>query len=145
MEFVLGFVFTYDGFKVALINKLRPEWQAGFLNGIGGHIEEGEVPYAAMRREFEEETGVEITKWDFKFVMDFGEERVHVFKAVNSLSGIRSATDEKVSVISISTLYDVKVIPNLRWIIPLLLDPHMDFDEGLIMKGVPHWHQEKKS
>jgi hypothetical protein len=38
VEYVVGFAFDTDG-RVALIRKNRPEWQAGRLNGIGGHVE----------------------------------------------------------------------------------------------------------
>lgn len=55
-RYVLGFAFA--GLDVVLIQKARPSWQAGRWNGIGGHIEEGEEPVAAMVREFQEETGV---------------------------------------------------------------------------------------
>ena len=57
-SFVVGFAFI--GFKplVVLIQKRKPEWQAGQLNGTGGHMKEGETPKEAMAREFEEETGI---------------------------------------------------------------------------------------
>ena len=38
---VVGFAFTEDRRSVILIRKNRPEWQAGRLNGVGGHIEPG--------------------------------------------------------------------------------------------------------
>ena len=37
--YVLGFLFSPDCKRVALIIKNRPDWQAGFLNGIGGKID----------------------------------------------------------------------------------------------------------
>ena len=55
-RYVLGFVFSLDASRVLLIWKNRPEWQKGKLNGIGGKIEEGELPIDAMKREFSEET-----------------------------------------------------------------------------------------
>jgi 8-oxo-dGTP diphosphatase len=58
-RYVLGFAFqpTFND-EVVLIRKLKPEWQAGKLNGVGGSIEEGESPSQAMSREFFEEAGV---------------------------------------------------------------------------------------
>ena len=56
-RYVLGFAFFED--KVVLIRKERPAWQAGFLNGVGGHIEDSDkTPADAMAREFSEETSV---------------------------------------------------------------------------------------
>ena len=86
-SYVAGFLFDVQGSHVALIEKQRPNWQKGQLTGIGGHIEKhtaecifhnpppcdiqnfepcncsGETPDQAMRREFKEETGVDIDRW----------------------------------------------------------------------------------
>lgn len=35
-HYVLGFAFGPNYKKVALLHKLRPEWQKGLLNGVGG-------------------------------------------------------------------------------------------------------------
>lgn len=56
-QYVCGFAFDPLG-QVVLIQKKRPAWQAGKLNGVGGHVEPGEAPASAMAREFFEETGV---------------------------------------------------------------------------------------
>lgn len=55
-RYVLGFYFVDD--KVALIRKTKPSWIAGKLNGLGGKILPGEMPIAAMVREFREESGI---------------------------------------------------------------------------------------
>ena len=59
-DYVVGFAFnsTQNFNSVVLINKNRPDWQAGKYNGIGGHIEPGETTYEAITREFDEEAGV---------------------------------------------------------------------------------------
>lgn len=65
-EYVLGFVHCHDltrGDSVLLINKNKPANQQGKLNGVGGHIEPGEVPLQAMMRECAEETGLQLTGW----------------------------------------------------------------------------------
>jgi len=43
--------------KVVLIRKNKPEWMAGLLNAVGGHVEEGETFEQAAQREYHEETG----------------------------------------------------------------------------------------
>ena len=55
-RYVLGFYF--DGDRVLLINKTKPEWQRGKLNGLGGTVESGEAPILGMVREFREESGL---------------------------------------------------------------------------------------
>ena len=58
-SYVLGFAFSPDHSKVVLIAKNRPAWQAGRRGGVGGHVEPGETPAAAMVREFREEAHCE--------------------------------------------------------------------------------------
>ncbi len=69
-EYVVGFAFDADLKEVALIRKKTPEWQAGLLNGLGGHVDEGETPEQAMVREFYEEGGVETNVDHWVYFMD---------------------------------------------------------------------------
>lgn len=50
---------------VLLLKKASPEWQAGYLNGVGGKIELGEGARSAMAREFQEETGLATSLLDW--------------------------------------------------------------------------------
>lgn len=124
-RYVAGFLFCGD--KVALIEKLKPAWQKGKLNAIGGKIEEGETPLTAMDREFEEEAlahHISQHDWEqYAIICNFkvGYE-VHFFRAfTNTEDGIMSMTEEKVDWYSVNDLPD-NVIPNLRWLIPMALD-----------------------
>lgn len=83
-DYVLGFMFTGDRKKVALIRKYNPPPQRGFLNGIGGKIEPGEVPIHAMVREFREETGVDTSTkaWHEIGEIYFSVGRAFVFRTV---------------------------------------------------------------
>lgn len=117
-----------------LIKKNRPKWQAGRLNGVGGHIEAGEAPIVAMVREYQEETGVESTAKDWLcFACLRGPEfKLYFFSAFNdALLEVKTTTDEKVAVypsclseIHPSSYVDYHniLIPNLNWLIPLALD-----------------------
>lgn len=57
-QMVVGFMFNRKGTELVLIEKKKPDWQKGLLNGVGGKVEALETPIGAMVREFEEETGV---------------------------------------------------------------------------------------
>src|SRR5205085_1283386 len=84
-HYVAGFLFDEEAANVALIRKSKPRWQAGLLNGIGGHVEANESPERAMAREFYEETGVLIPISDWKKVavlnVGYGSAVVHAFAA----------------------------------------------------------------
>lgn len=115
-DYVAGFAFDEHESKVALILKTRPDWQRGRLNGIGGHIEAGETPLAAMEREFEEETGGSAAWTHFATLRGdrFG---VWFFRGVTS-DPLESLTDEEVVWVSPDDLPS-NVLPNLRWLIPM--------------------------
>lgn len=110
-RYVLGIQFSASGGKVVLIRKRRPDWQAGYFNFVGGHIEPGETPDVAVRREFEEETGVKQTTVCWRPVcILFPNEYVelHVFKSFTIQSEqVKTVTDEEVG------LYDLPFDPNV--------------------------------
>lgn len=100
-DYVVGFAFDMYG-AVALIQKKRPEWQAGCWNGIGGSREPGEVGPIAMAREFEEETGMFTNASQWKFIGKLhkaGSYRCLVYVAwLELLNDVRTVTDERVRV-----------------------------------------------
>jgi 8-oxo-dGTP diphosphatase len=111
----------FEKHKVALIRKIRPSWQSGKLNGIGGHIEDGELPTAAMVREFEEETGYRTTAtqwWPF-CILEGENFVVHFFASYGVLKELKSTTDEEVVVFPISEITAENAIPNLTWLVPM--------------------------
>lgn len=56
VTYTAAFLFWRD--QVLLVQKNRPEWQAGLWNAIGGKVEDGETLEQANVREFGEETGL---------------------------------------------------------------------------------------
>ena len=129
--YACGFLFSRDRRRVLLIRKRRPAWQAGKLNGLGGKIEPGETPLQAMRREFREEAGVDLAEWQEVLTLSGGDDagsgvawRGHFFRAFGDLDAPRAMTDEQLERHDAPPFaaLPADVIPNLRWMIPLLLD-----------------------
>lgn len=124
-EYVVGFLFDEKRENVVLIEKTKPEWQRGLLNGVGGKIEDGERPDQAMEREFQEETGLIIGEWMAFCQIENADWRVYFFYTETTqayMSEIQSPTEEVVSIFSVSEIDILPVIQNLRWLIPMCAD-----------------------
>lgn len=127
MEYVVCILFDAPMQCVALITKNRPEWQRGLLNGPGGHMKDGETPAQAASREFEEETGVQIKveAWrPFATLQTKQHDTVHFLTCTRN-ANLKTTTDEQVRWYNLEGIWqrDLPVIPNLRWLIPMAMDP----------------------
>lgn len=125
--YVAGFYFSSRpaGWKVALIRKKRPEWQAGKLNAIGGKVEDDESIYDAMVREFREEAGKMVVDWELFCSLTGVGYVVHFFRAAGSFKEVRSMEDEKVEfhwAWNVLASDDYDIIENLNWLIPAALE-----------------------
>ena len=122
IKYVVGLLFRKDGTEVDLIEKLRPAWQRGRLNGIGGKIEEGECADDAMPREFREETGANVVDWRMFCVLRGTAAEVSVFVAHSDIQELASITDERVLWIPVADLHGFQLVDKLSWLIPMALD-----------------------
>lgn len=125
--YCLGFLFDLQGASVALIQKRKPAWQLNRFNGIGGKVEDGETPYAAMCREFQEEAGLFVENWNEFCTLQGDGFCIHCFSAfsndydkVETTSNGNDDVLEPVLIASADCL-PVSSIPNLRWLIPMAL------------------------
>ena len=105
-KYVVGLIFNVERTEVLLINKNRPDWQKGKLNGVGGKVEEGELPYEAMVRECKEECGLLLYNWLLVGVhTDNINFEVSVFTiSTPSLLKAFTRTDEEVEIFKLSDL-----------------------------------------
>lgn len=127
--YVMGFIFDKAKENVLLIEKRKPDWQAGHWNGIGGKIkvignlsEIDPNPLAAMRRECREEIGGFGHNWEHCLTFNCPGGTVFVFKAVSPTEEImyEQLETEQLEVWPVNALPD-NVMANLKWIIPVCL------------------------
>lgn len=143
MKYVCGFCFSNDLQRVALIQKTKPAWQKGRLNGIGGKIETDDSSSAmAMEREFLEEAGCLMLAPDWKFLTHmYGKDwSVEFFYSVEkdlstgyTLEDLDSLTEEKVTIVKVEDVQSLDTISNLRWLIPLAIQKIKYPDEQISM------------
>jgi 8-oxo-dGTP diphosphatase len=148
-SYVLGFAFDIPASEAALgnhgnvvlIHKIRPAWQNGYLNGIGGKVENRDSDiHSAMSREFSEETGLRVApeEWSHYATMRDRSHRdddwiVYVFKAFGiPVWDVTTTTDELVEVVRVSEL-PLNIIFNLRWLIPLAMDSQPQHTDAAYM------------
>lgn len=126
-RYVLGFAFNEKRDRVLLINKRRPDWQAGKMNGIGGMVEADESVVAAMVREFAEETGIATMTWQWEwFGRIFGDDaEVHLFRAFGvDIELWKPLTDERPTVRHVNgDSIHTEALPNVAGLIRVALDP----------------------
>ena len=125
-RYVLGLMFNADRSAVVLIRKLKPAWQAGLLNGIGGKIEDGETEREGMVREFTEETGFQTDPEHWReFCQLQGDEFVvYCFTATSQYSYVCANTqeNERIEKTLVANLGLVSCVSNLTWLIHAALD-----------------------
>jgi 8-oxo-dGTP pyrophosphatase MutT (NUDIX family) len=63
-RYTVTFLFSPEFELVWLIEKQKPDWQKGCLNGIGGKIEYGESAICCAIRELSEEAGINVSSDD---------------------------------------------------------------------------------
>lgn len=129
-HYVVGFLFDTERENVLLIRKARPAWQAGLLNGVGGKVEHLESAREAMVREFFEEAGVRTdgSFWEHLVSLQRGDVfNITFFRACSSnvLALVHTQTDESLVLTRVSTIGapDVRVVPNVRWLVPFAVRP----------------------
>ena len=139
MDYVCGFLFSEDRTKVLLVNKLKPDWQRGKLNGIGGKIEKNEGSYQAMVREFEEETGLHIVDWKCLTTLNVQSSQINLTEwRVNFFYGFSDEVPDRVVNdvqeplvrVNVDDLKGFQRVSNLDWLIPLCLSK-----DDLFVKG----------
>lgn len=106
---------------IVIIQKKRPEWQAGTITLPGGHVEPGENWAQAAVREVKEETNLNTYKIKLAGVI-YKQDKYKVFVTRNNVAGrLVSLTDEEASFATYDEIMEsTRILPNLSVMLPLL-------------------------
>lgn len=135
-RYVLGFAFDQFMRRVLLIEKEKPAWQKGKLNGVGGTWEPEELAIHGMTREFFEETGYETTpnQWVNIGYMEGADWYIEMFAALLNLDAIQteefSKTAEQLRVVTIENTHIESLqslyVENVPWLVSAARDMLQD-------------------
>lgn len=121
-EYVVTFLFTTNMDEVWMVEKQKPDWQKGCLNGIGGKIEKDELPVEAAIRELKEEAGVDkMNLWELGYMFGTNNDssgfKVWVFTGVTDLE-LKTMETEQILLKKINEIKDFAHIEN----VPMLIE-----------------------
>ncbi len=119
-------IFIFNKNEVLLIKQNSVE-KPGFgkWNGIGGHIEEGENPYIAARREIKEETGLLIEDISLKFITIIPDQKetgvcLFIFSGKSDVKAIKESPEGQLRWISNEHLNDYPLMADLIRLLELV-------------------------
>lgn len=118
---VVGFCFDLEKKKVILcvINNST-------LDGIAGHVKQGELYTTAMSRIFKEKADLGVTSFQRFAITETGNSKIHFLKSFikfYEIMGARSTVSEKIFLYDMTyPLNNYELHPNLKWLIPMALD-----------------------
>ena len=101
-----------------MIQKNRPDWQAGYFNGIGGKFEDGEDWKDCTIREVFEETDIKLTEDELIYIGKYSSSKYDVFISTTSIDSNRfikfkQKTDEKLYVLDVESMMDYEITGKL--------------------------------
>jgi len=138
MKYVAGFLFNESRDNIVLIEKLKPAYQKGKLNGVGGKVEPGESPSTAMVREFQEEGGVWIGPHEWELFCEYSwkeDYKIYYYRCFNNdyYDMARTVEEEEITKIRVNTLEHYDRMHNLDFLIPLARNVEIDYTSPLII------------
>jgi 8-oxo-dGTP diphosphatase len=133
-QYVLGFAVDNKSRQVLLVNKERPDWQKGRINGVGGKINDDETALEAMEREFHEKVGLHASQEKWRLFCQLTGFDYSVYCYVTEIPFIVPVemTDERPEWFGYCSLPS-NVNDNLWWLVPLALaivPVYAEVDEG---------------
>jgi len=121
-RYTIGIYFTSNNSEVILIHKKRPDWQKGFWNFPGGKIEDGEVGWQCIEREFFEECRLSTNPKEWQLIGEMVNKDLDYIVFIYTIQGkpehgrLMQGEDQAVYRFPVDKLPD-SIITNCKWLI----------------------------
>ena len=132
-------IYAYDNNQLIMVEKDRPSWQYGKLNMIGGSIEKDEEIIEAAIRELKEEAGLKPSgKATILGCLQTNDVLVWAVKIPvekNKIKPRAGETELPIWMTLEEALKDIRLIPNLNIILPLMAHNVIGWTLNLIVEN----------
>ena len=136
---VLCYIQHEDQFLMLYRNKKKRDFNKGKWIGVGGGIEKGETKEEALLREVKEETGLLLTKFEFRGTIIFKnndfEEIMYLFKGLEYQGELIECDEGELHWINIKDIMSLNLWEGDRAFLPLLIETNQMIDMKLIYKN----------
>lgn len=121
-------------------NKKEIDLNKGKWIGVGGKFEDGESPDECLLREVFEETGLTLTKYDFRGIVTFvsdewGTEYMHLFTATEFTGEVKECNEGELAWIPKKDVMDLNLWEGDREFLKLLFEESGFFSMKLTYQG----------
>ena len=140
--------YLYRDQKILMLyrNRKKEDVNEGKWVGIGGKRKAGETPEQCMLREFEEETGLVPTAYEYRgivlFTSEGWEEKMHLFTATDAVGTIHACTEGTLAWIEQEEVQQLPIWEGDRVFFSLLEEQHPFFLLHLFYQGENLVHAE---
>ncbi|HNX16535.1 MAG TPA: 8-oxo-dGTP diphosphatase [Bacilli bacterium] len=134
VETVLCYLERDDHFLLLLRNKRKNDINHGKWIGVGGHIEKGETPEEAIKREVKEETNLDLLNYQKRGVILFKNEdkieKMHVYSSKDFAGELSDCDEGELKWIKKEEIVNLSLWEGDRIFLPLLIngDPFFSFE-----------------
>jgi len=134
VETVLCYLERGDHFLLLLRNKRKNDINHGKWIGVGGHIEKGETPEEAIKREVKEETNLDLLNYQKRGVILFKNEdkteKMHIYSSKDFAGELGDCDEGELKWIKKEEIPHLSLWEGDRIFLPLLIngDPFFSFE-----------------
>ncbi|MFD1040535.1 NUDIX domain-containing protein [Virgibacillus byunsanensis] len=139
--------FIKKGDEILMLNREKSSWM-GMWNGVGGKIEKNETPHDCILREIKEETGIQVSKVDYKGQVTWHDGKIYLGGMHTYMVELPETYDSKAPIKTDEGILDWKkeswildeenlgVVGNIKYFLPIMLNDSNVYDHQFVYEGM---------